>query len=107
MSEPAQLAGMLACGGRHWSWEPAYGAVTLLAAIAVLAWPGETLPVAASETARHRDMTARTCSSHRAISSGNGAVLAKIVDQRGGRSMVPTSFAKSPSARPTRRALEL
>jgi uncharacterized membrane protein HdeD (DUF308 family) len=47
MSEPAHLAGMLACGGRHRGSEPACGTITLLAAIAVLAWPGETLPVAA------------------------------------------------------------
>jgi hypothetical protein len=47
MSEPAHLADMLACGGRHWSSEPAYDAITLLAPIAVLARPGETLPVAA------------------------------------------------------------
>ena len=38
---------MVACGGRHWGWEPAYGTIPLLATIAVLAWPGETLPVAA------------------------------------------------------------
>ena len=47
MSEPAHLADMVACGGRHWGWEPAYGTIPLLATIAVLAWPGETLPVAA------------------------------------------------------------
>ncbi len=47
MSEPALLADMLACRGRHWGWEPAYGTIPLLATIAVLAWPGETLPVAA------------------------------------------------------------
>jgi uncharacterized membrane protein HdeD (DUF308 family) len=46
MSEPAHLADMLACGGRHWGWELAYGTITLLAAIAVPAWLGETLPVA-------------------------------------------------------------
>jgi hypothetical protein len=47
MSEPAHLADMLACGGRHGSWAPAYGASTLLAAIAALAMPGEVLPVTA------------------------------------------------------------
>ena len=47
MSEPAHLAGRLACGGRHGGWAPAYGTITLRAAIAVLSWPGETLPVAA------------------------------------------------------------
>jgi hypothetical protein len=47
MSEPALLAGRLACGGRHGDWPPAYGTITLRAAIAVLSWLGETLPVAA------------------------------------------------------------
>ena len=47
MSEPAHLAGRLDCGGRHRGWEPAYGTITLRAAIAVLSWPEETLPVAA------------------------------------------------------------
>ena len=47
MSEPAHLAGRLACGGRHGGWAPAYGTITLRAAIAVLSWPGETLPFAA------------------------------------------------------------
>ena len=47
MSEPAHLAGRLACGGRHGGWAPAYGTITLRAAIAVLARPGETFPVAA------------------------------------------------------------
>jgi uncharacterized membrane protein HdeD (DUF308 family) len=47
MSQPAYLADMLVWGGRHWGWESAYGTITLLAAIVVLAWPGETLPVAA------------------------------------------------------------
>jgi uncharacterized membrane protein HdeD (DUF308 family) len=46
MGEPADPSGMLAYGGRHWGWEPAYGTVTLIAAIAVHAWTGETLPVA-------------------------------------------------------------
>ena len=47
MSEPAHLADMLACGGRDWGWEPAYGTVPPLATIAVPAWPGQALPVAA------------------------------------------------------------
>jgi uncharacterized membrane protein HdeD (DUF308 family) len=47
MSEPAHLAGRLACGGRHGGWALAYGTITLRAAIAVLCWPGETLPAAA------------------------------------------------------------
>jgi uncharacterized membrane protein HdeD (DUF308 family) len=47
MSEPAHLADMPACGGRHWGWEPAYGTIPPLATIAALAWPGATLPVAA------------------------------------------------------------
>ena len=45
MSEPARPADMLPCGGWRWGWEPAYGTITLLAVIAVLAWLGETLPV--------------------------------------------------------------
>jgi hypothetical protein len=47
MSEPAHLADMLAYGGRHPGWEPAYGTIPLLATTAVPAWPGQTLPVAA------------------------------------------------------------
>jgi len=46
MSEPAHLAGRLDCGGRHRGWEPAYGTITLRAAITALPRPGETLPVA-------------------------------------------------------------
>jgi uncharacterized membrane protein HdeD (DUF308 family) len=42
--EPAD---MLARLGRHWGWILAYGIITLLAGIAVLAWPGETLLVIA------------------------------------------------------------
>ena len=38
---------MLARLGRHWGWVLAYGVLTLLAAIAVLVWPGETLLVLA------------------------------------------------------------
>jgi uncharacterized membrane protein HdeD (DUF308 family) len=48
MADPAQQpAEMLARLGRHWGWLLAYGILTLLAAIAVLAWPGETLLVVA------------------------------------------------------------
>jgi hypothetical protein len=47
MSEAARLVGMLACGGRHGGWEPAYRTITLRAAITALPWPGETFPVAA------------------------------------------------------------
>jgi uncharacterized membrane protein HdeD (DUF308 family) len=48
MSDPAQQpADMIARLGRHWGWLLAYGILTLLAAIAVLAWPGETLLVLA------------------------------------------------------------
>ena len=49
MSEPAHLADMLAWGGRDcgWGWKPAYGTIPLLATIAVLAWQGGTIPVAA------------------------------------------------------------
>jgi uncharacterized membrane protein HdeD (DUF308 family) len=48
MTDPAQQpADMIARLGRHWGWLLAYGILTLLAAIAVLAWPGETLLVAA------------------------------------------------------------
>jgi uncharacterized membrane protein HdeD (DUF308 family) len=48
MSEPLQQpAEMLARLGRHWGWVLAYGAVTLLAGIAALVWPNETLLVVA------------------------------------------------------------
>ena len=47
MSEPAHLADMLACGGRHSGREPACGTIPLLATIPVLAWPGGTILVAA------------------------------------------------------------
>ena len=33
--------------GRHWGWVLAYGILTLLAGVIVLAWPGETLLVLA------------------------------------------------------------
>jgi uncharacterized membrane protein HdeD (DUF308 family) len=42
--EPADMFARL---GRHWGWVLAYGVLTLAAAIAVLAWPGETLLVLA------------------------------------------------------------
>lgn len=38
---------MLARLGRHWGWVFAYGVLTLLAGVFVLAWPGETLLVLA------------------------------------------------------------
>jgi uncharacterized membrane protein HdeD (DUF308 family) len=48
MNEPMQQpADMIARLGRHWGWVLAYGFLTLIAGIAVLAWPGETLLVAA------------------------------------------------------------
>ena len=40
--EPADMIGRL---GRHWGWVLAYGILTLLAGVLVLAWPGETLLV--------------------------------------------------------------
>src|ERR1700761_1646642 len=40
-------ADMLAQLGRHWGWLLGYGILTLLAGVFVLAWPGETLLVAA------------------------------------------------------------
>ena len=42
--EPADMIGQL---GRHWGWVFAYGVLTLLAGVFVLAWPGETLLVIA------------------------------------------------------------
>jgi uncharacterized membrane protein HdeD (DUF308 family) len=42
--EPADMIGRL---GRHWGWVLAYGILTLLAGVLVLAWPGETLLVIA------------------------------------------------------------
>lgn len=42
--EPADMIGRL---GRHWGWVFAYGLLTLIAGIAVLAWPSETLLVLA------------------------------------------------------------
>jgi uncharacterized membrane protein HdeD (DUF308 family) len=42
--EPADLIDQV---GRHWGWVLAYGILTLLAGVAVLAWPSETLLVIA------------------------------------------------------------
>jgi uncharacterized membrane protein HdeD (DUF308 family) len=48
MSEQMQRpADMLTRLGRHWGWLLAYGIITVLAGVAVLVWPGETLLVAA------------------------------------------------------------
>ena len=48
MTSPIQEpADMLASLGRHWGWLFAYGLLTLIAGIAVLAWPGVTLLVLA------------------------------------------------------------
>jgi uncharacterized membrane protein HdeD (DUF308 family) len=38
---------MFASLGRHWGWAFAYGVLTLIAGVAVLAWPGQTLLVLA------------------------------------------------------------
>jgi uncharacterized membrane protein HdeD (DUF308 family) len=38
---------MLARVGRHWGWVLAFGVITLVAGVAVLAWPGRTLVVIA------------------------------------------------------------
>ena len=42
--EPSDLISQV---GRHWGWVLAYGILTLLAGVAVLAWPSETLLVIA------------------------------------------------------------
>lgn len=42
--EPADVLGRL---GKHWGWALAYGILTLLAGVLVLAWPSETLLVLA------------------------------------------------------------
>jgi uncharacterized membrane protein HdeD (DUF308 family) len=48
MTWPArEPADMLARLGRHWGWVFAYGVLTLIAGVFVLAWPGETLLVLA------------------------------------------------------------
>jgi len=40
-------ADVLARVGRHWGWMMAFGIISLLAGVAVLAWPGRTLVVVA------------------------------------------------------------
>jgi uncharacterized membrane protein HdeD (DUF308 family) len=48
VSEPVQQgADMLSRLGRHWGWALFYGIITVLAGVAVLAWPGATLLVIA------------------------------------------------------------
>jgi uncharacterized membrane protein HdeD (DUF308 family) len=48
MTDPMQSpADMITRLGRHWGWVLAYGLITLLAGIVVLAWPGQTLLVVA------------------------------------------------------------
>jgi uncharacterized membrane protein HdeD (DUF308 family) len=42
--DPADLVSRV---GRHWGWVLAYGILTLIAGVVVLAWPGETLLVLA------------------------------------------------------------
>jgi uncharacterized membrane protein HdeD (DUF308 family) len=42
--EPADMVAKL---GRHWGWVLAYGVLTVLAGVAVLSWPAETLLVLA------------------------------------------------------------
>jgi uncharacterized membrane protein HdeD (DUF308 family) len=46
-SQTQEPADMFARLGRHWGWVFTYGVLTLIAAIAVLVWPGETLLVLA------------------------------------------------------------
>ena len=45
--QQADAADVLASIGRHWAWIMAFGVLTLLAGVAVLAWPGRTLVVIA------------------------------------------------------------
>ena len=40
-------ADVLARASRHWGWLMAFGIISLLAGVAVLAWPGRTLVVVA------------------------------------------------------------
>ncbi|HEV2451510.1 MAG TPA: HdeD family acid-resistance protein [Streptosporangiaceae bacterium] len=47
MSDPLRYGDTLARVGRHWGWVLAYGIITMIAGIAALAWPGETLLVVA------------------------------------------------------------
>jgi len=44
MRQPDEMLGRL---GRHWGWLLGYGVLTVLAGLAALAWPGETLLVVA------------------------------------------------------------
>jgi uncharacterized membrane protein HdeD (DUF308 family) len=44
MREPDEMLGRL---GRHWGWLLGYGVLTVLAGLAALVWPGETLLVVA------------------------------------------------------------
>ena len=41
--QQADAADVLASIGRHWGWIMAFGVLTVLAGVAVLAWPGRTL----------------------------------------------------------------
>jgi uncharacterized membrane protein HdeD (DUF308 family) len=45
MTEPIEpdVADVVARVGRHWGWILAFGIITLLAGIAVLAWPGRSV----------------------------------------------------------------
>jgi uncharacterized membrane protein HdeD (DUF308 family) len=45
--ERADAADVLAGVGRHWGWVLAFGVVTVLAGLFVLAWPGRTIQVIA------------------------------------------------------------
>ena len=45
--QQADAADVLASIGGHWGWIMAFGVLTLLAGVAVLAWPGRTLVVIA------------------------------------------------------------
>ena len=47
MGQQADAVDVLASIGRHWGWIMAFGVLTLLAGVAVLAWPGRTLVVIA------------------------------------------------------------
>jgi len=47
MNDPMKYGDALTRVGRHWGWVLAYGIITMLAGIAALAWPGETLLVVA------------------------------------------------------------
>ena len=42
--DPAEMLGRL---GRHWGWALAFGIITVIAGVVVLAWPGPTLVVIA------------------------------------------------------------